>query len=193
MISLRIQYQFESKYGLQLYEILKRYADRDADEPWWPVKTSELRDLLGCRDKLTDWKDFRRRALDPALEEINALAEFVVAMEEVRQGRGRGGGQVVGMIFKVRRKDRDEAENAVRELEKPRVQRRGERKLRDEDTSVQKALNWLHSSDYSTRLRWQKRAEELGVVVPKAAVAPENLGKWVPAIARILVQEEGVR
>jgi hypothetical protein len=41
-ISLRVIYQFESKYALILYEILKRYADRDAASPYWAVKTSEL-------------------------------------------------------------------------------------------------------------------------------------------------------
>jgi Initiator Replication protein, WH1 len=51
-ISLKIIYQFESKYGLILYEILKRYADRDAAEPYWAVKTLELRDLLLLCHKL---------------------------------------------------------------------------------------------------------------------------------------------
>ncbi|WP_158660250.1 hypothetical protein [Niveispirillum cyanobacteriorum] len=43
-----------------------------------------MRDLLGCRDMLTDWKDSRRRALDPALEEIDQLAEFRVLVVETR-------------------------------------------------------------------------------------------------------------
>ena len=103
-ISLRVIYQFESKYALILYEILKRYADRDAIEPYWAVKTPELRDLLGCRERLKDWKDFRRRALNPALEEIDRLSEFAVEVLEIRQGGGRGGGKVVGVTFRIRRK-----------------------------------------------------------------------------------------
>jgi hypothetical protein len=191
-ISLRVIYQFESKYGLILYEILKRYADRVAPTPYWAVRTSELRDLLGCRDKLHDWKDFRRRALDPALDEIGRLSEFVVALDEIRQGGGRGGGRVVGCTFWIHRKDRDAAEAVARDLGKPKLQRRGERRSRAGDACVGEAIRWMETSDYQTRARWQKRAEELGVVLPPAAAARENLSKWVPAIATLIVEEEGL-
>jgi plasmid replication initiation protein len=190
-ISLRVVYQFESKYALILYEILKRYADRDALEPYWAVKTSELRDLLGCREKLADWKDFRRRALDPALEEIERLSEFAVELDEIRQGGGRGGGRVVGATFRVRRKDRTEAELAVRELEKPKVQRWGERKVKAEEAMTGRALRFLESADISTRMRWAARAETVGVTVPNTS--REDLAKWVPAIARMICEEEGFR
>ena len=193
-ISLRVMYQFESKYALILYEILKRYADRSAEEPYWPVKVSELRDLTGCRDKLPDWKDFRRRALDPAMDEINRLAEFTVAMDEIRQGRGRGGGQVVGVTFRVRRKEVDEATATVRELEKPKAQRRGERKAKSEDQAAldasRKAMAFLTGAEPSVRLKWVRKAEDVGVAVPKAGVAVENLGKWVPSIAHLIIEEE---
>jgi hypothetical protein len=190
-ISLRVIYQFESKYALILYEILKRYPDRDAAEPYWAVKTSELRDLLGCRELLKDWKDFRRRALDPALDEIDRLSEFAVEVFEVRQGGGRGGGKVVGVTFKIRRKERKEAETAVRELEKPRAQRRGEKKMEIEDREIATALRWLSGSVATVRFRWQKRAEELGVILPAAASAAENLPKWVGQLRRSSVVRSG--
>jgi plasmid replication initiation protein len=190
-ISLKVVYQFESKYALILYEILKRYADRDAIEPYWAVKTSELRDLLGCRDKLADWKDFRRRALDPALDEIGQLSGFSVQLDEIRQGGGRGGGRVVGCTFRVRRKDRADAEQAARELEKPKAQRRGERKGKAEDANVSLALRYLEQADASTRIRWAKHAEALGVVVPNPS--REHLAKWVPSVATLICEEEGVR
>jgi plasmid replication initiation protein len=189
-ISLKVVYQFESKYALILYEILKRYADRDAQKPFWPVKTSELRDIMGCRDKLKDWKDFRRRALDPALTEIGELAEFTVEVDEVRQGGGRGGGKVVSCVFHVIKKDRQAAEATIRELEKPKVQRRGEKVAKAEDSAIDTALRWLAGAEPSIRLRWQKRAEELGVALPPAATAPDNLAKWVPAIAVVVCREE---
>jgi plasmid replication initiation protein len=190
-ISLRVVYQFESKYALILYEILKRYSDRDALQPYWAVKTSELRDLLGCRDKLADWKDFRRRALDPALDEIGQLSEFTVELDDIRQGGGRGGGRVVGATFRVRRKDRTQAEEAIRELEKPKVQRRGERKVKAEAAMVARAQRFLETADPSTRMRWAARAQTVGVTVPSSS--REDLAKWVPAIARIICEEEGFR
>ena len=189
-ISLRVTYQFESKYALILYEVLKRYSDRTAETPYWSVKTSELRDIMGCRDKLKDWKDFRRRALDPALTEIGELAEFTVEVDEVRQGGGRGGGKVVSCVFHVIKKDRQAAEATIRELEKPKVQRRGEKVAKAEDSAIDTALRWLAGAEPSIRLRWQKRAEELGVALPPAATAPDNLAKWVPAIAVVVCREE---
>jgi plasmid replication initiation protein len=192
-ISLQVMYQFESKYAFIIYEILKRYSDRDAADPYWAVKTSELRDILGCRDRLKDWKDFRRRAIDPAVSEIAQLSEFALELDEIRQGGGRGGGRVVGVVFRIRRKSRSEAEAAARELEKPKFQRRGERKLRDEDAVVAKALRWMETADYSTRVRWEHRAQDLGVMVPKGGAARENLAKWVPAIARMVCEEEMIR
>lgn len=189
-ISLKVIYQFSSKYGLILYEILKRYADRDAEAPWWAVKTSELRDLLGCRDKLKDWKDFRKRALDPALEEIGALAEFTAEVDEVRQGSGRGGGRVVSVVFHIRRKERQDAEKTVKELEKPKIQRLGEKAAKVEEANVVTALRWLDGADAGTRMRWAKQAETIGVALPPAASARENLAKWVPAVASLIVKAE---
>jgi plasmid replication initiation protein len=191
-ISLRVIYQFESKYGLILYEILKRYADRVAPTPYLAVRTSELRDILGCRDKLHDWKDFRRRALDPALDEIGRISEFVVALDEIRQGGGRGGGRVVGCTFWIHRKGRDAAEVVARDLSKSKLQRRGERRARAEDVWVGKAMHWMETTDYQTRARWEKRAESLGVVLPPAAAARENLSKWVPTIAKLVCEEESL-
>lgn len=195
-ISLKVVYQFESKYALILYEILKRYADRDAAAPYWTVNTSELRDLLGCRDKLKDWKDFNVRALQPALEEINALAGFEVAISEKRQGRGRGGGRVVEATFHITRKDAAQAEQAARQLDKLRVQRRGERKLKAEELAstrnIRLAMAWLEGADVQTRMRWVRRAEQTGLELPKGAAARENLGRWAPFIADEIVTEENL-
>lgn len=195
-ISLKVVYQFESKYSLILYEILKRYADRDAAAPFWTVKTSELRDLLGCRDKLKDWKDFNVRAIQPALEEINSLAGFEVSITEKRQGRGRGGGRVVEATFHIARKDAAQAEQAARQLDKLRLQRRGERKLKDEEQASSRnarlALVWLEGADVQTRMRWVRRAEQAGLELPKGAAARENLARWAPFIADEIVVEENL-
>ena len=192
-LSLRAIYQFESKYGLILYEILKRYADRDAPGPYWAVQASQLRELLGCRDHLKDWKDFRRWALNPAVDEIGRISEFNVEVFETRQGGGRGGGKVVGITFRIHSKERPEAEQAVRELDKPRLQRRGEQKIRIEERETTLALRWLQGADVAARFKWMNRAKELGVHLPPAATAPENLVKWVPPIAALVCREERLK
>jgi hypothetical protein len=47
----------------------------------------------------------------------------------------------------------------------------------------------LEGADAATRMR---RAEELGVTVPKGGIPRENLPKWVPAITQLICDEEGV-
>jgi hypothetical protein len=198
-LSLSVIYQFTSKYSLTLYEILKRYADRRASEPYWSARIEEVRDVLGCRDKLKGYKDFRKKALDPALEEINQLAEFSIEMDEVRQGRGGNGGRVVGLVFRVKTKEIGDLEKAVRMADKPKVQRLGEAAERREaritgqvlrDKAAVVALRWLEAADFGTRKKWVERAKQVGIALPAAATAPTNLRKWVPAIAEVLVAEE---
>ncbi len=198
-LSLSVIYQFTSKYALTLYEVLKRYADRRSPEPYWNARIDEVRDVLGCRDKLKGYKDFRKKALDPALTEINELAEFSVDMEEIRQGRGGNGGRVIGLVFQVRTKELTELEKAVRMAEKPRVQRQAEAAERQQarkdahvlrDKAAVHALRWLETSDFATRQKWAERARQVGITLPAAATAPNNLRKWVPAIADCIVREE---
>ncbi|MQP68111.1 RepB family plasmid replication initiator protein [Niveispirillum sp. SYP-B3756] len=196
-LSLRIIYEFESKYALTLYEVLKRYADRNAAEPYWQTKVEELRAILGCVDKLKDWKDLRKYALDPALAEIARLGDFEATLHEIRQGGGRGGGRVVGCVFRIQRKSKQEAEQAVREIAKPKAQRRGERAAQKEEGAfaarVDAALRFLEGAELGKRMEWAKRAEELGMTLPPAATAKDNLRKWVPALAEIVVDEEHLR
>jgi hypothetical protein len=121
---------------------------------------------------------------------IGRLSEFAVELFETRQGGGRGGGKVVGVTFRVCRKPLEEAEGAVRELDKTRLQRRGEQKVRAEEREAGLALRWLEGSDVAARFRWAKRAENLGLTLPPAATAPHNFAKWVPAVAGLIVREE---
>ena len=192
-ISLKISYQFSTKYGLILYEVLKRYADRDAEAPWFSVQMDDLRDILGCRDRLKDFKDLRQRALIPAITEINELAEFQVEMDETRQGGGRGGGKVVSVVFHIRRKARADAEKAARELDKPRLQRRGEKAVVADDAAAAIAMDFMEGADLATRVRWQKEAIAMGVKMPAAATARASLAQWVPAIAAVICRVEGLK
>jgi hypothetical protein len=192
-ISLRVVYQCDSKYTLILYQVLKRYADRNAAVPYWQVTVTELRDILGCSDKLKDWKDFRRSALNPAIEEIAQIAEFSVELNEIRQGRGRGGGKVIAVVFQIRKKAPAEATETVRVLDRHRLQRRVDRKNGTKlSTRAQAALAFMNNADSSKRIAWIKRAEALGVKLPQAAAARENLARWVPAMASAIIEEEGL-
>ncbi|WP_160105832.1 MULTISPECIES: replication initiation protein [unclassified Azospirillum] len=197
-LSLRIIYAFESKYALTLYEVLKRYADRHAAEPYWQTRVEELRAILGCVDKLKDWKDLRKYALDPALAEIARLGDFAATLHEIRQGGGRGGGRVVGCVFRIQRKCKQAAEPAMRELATPKPQHRGDAAARQQEDGlfaarVEAALRFLEGAELAKRMEWARRAADLGMTLPPAATAKDNLHKWGPALAEIIVEEEHLR
>lgn len=99
----RVVFSFTSQYALRLYETLQRYADRRI-KPWLlRVDVDRLRLLIGIREgQLQGFGRLWQRALQPALEQINAFAEFEVACE-VHRGNGRGS-PVEGVTLTVRPK-----------------------------------------------------------------------------------------
>lgn len=80
--------QFDSKYGLIIYESLlsnwKQYAD--SNEFTYDVDT--LRYITGTEKKLKKWVNFEARVLKTAVEDINHMqGEFLVKYEKIRHGR----------------------------------------------------------------------------------------------------------
>jgi len=109
-IKLAILGQFICKYAPTLYENLELYANRDISKSW-DVDVVEFRSLLGVADKMSNFGDFRRYVLSPALKEINEKADFTVEVEEVRASKGTGR-KVERLIFTVAIKPEREAEEA---------------------------------------------------------------------------------
>lgn len=97
-VSMPIVRAFQSKYGVRLYENLESVANRHVKE--WVVTVDDLRVLLGVGEKLKGWAALYRRAIEPALSEVNALADFEANWEVQRQ-RGR---KVVSVRFTVAKK-----------------------------------------------------------------------------------------
>jgi plasmid replication initiation protein len=64
----------KKKYSPRLYELLMSYKINN--EEWW-FSVEKLKYLLNCQNYKT-WKDFRSRALDPAIEEINRFTDMKV-------------------------------------------------------------------------------------------------------------------
>lgn len=80
--------QFDSKYGLIIYESLlsnwKQYAD--SNEFTYDVDT--IRYITGTEKKLKKWVNFEARVLKTAVEDINHMqGEFLVKYEKIRHGR----------------------------------------------------------------------------------------------------------
>lgn len=88
---LRVHFliKLSGKYAVTLYEILEGFANRRDGE--CRVTVNELRQWLKVPDNTyDDWRDFRKRVLNPAVEQINADplgAGFTVDYEPIRKGR----------------------------------------------------------------------------------------------------------
>ncbi len=84
-IDLFIQSQFRSSYGLALYENCIRYRGLPFTK-WMEMNT--FRKLMGVpNDKYSIFRDFKKRVLDKAVEEVNTYSDLVVESELQREGR----------------------------------------------------------------------------------------------------------
>jgi plasmid replication initiation protein len=80
-------FAFSSKYALALYEMVQKRGNlkfKTSEE--FPVET--FRGMLGVEPgKLTQFKSFKQRAIDPAMLEVNGLGEFGCKVEPIYTGR----------------------------------------------------------------------------------------------------------
>lgn len=84
----KFQYTIEarSKYTIPLYELLKSW-ERVKDHKK-KFEVGELRLYMDAMEKSKDnISEFKRRALDPALEEINEITDLNVRYTEIKKGR----------------------------------------------------------------------------------------------------------
>ena len=118
----RVVFSFTSLYALRLYESLQRHADRRV-KPWRvTLDVEKLRLLLGVKPgQLAGFGNLKQRALDPALEQINAFAEFDVACDFVR-GTGRGA-PVKEIVLTISAKSETAAVRALYDANKTKAER----------------------------------------------------------------------
>lgn len=108
----------QSKYAITLYELGCLYAGRR--HPEMDLTVPDLRLKLGVPEgNYSDWANLRRRVLDPAKLEIDALAHFTLQVEEVRNGR-----KVVRVRLRFLLKDDRGIDAAADELERPKAGRK---------------------------------------------------------------------
>ena len=98
-----------SKYAVRLYELLKSYQFTGAVQ----VDTPTLKEIL-CAESYTNYKDFRKRVLAPALDELNLLTDINATADEIKDGR-----KVASVLFHITLKDYDE--NWLAEKERERI------------------------------------------------------------------------
>lgn len=93
----------KSKYSLRLYQILKRYEYEDNDPV---IDLEELKYMLDTDYK--EYKDFRRRVLEPSQKAINNKSDILFKYEEIKEKR-----KVMSLKFIIdSKKDLQGTENA---------------------------------------------------------------------------------
>lgn len=120
-ISRRAVLSFESRYSLRLYLFLSLRANlRKVSED---LSLDDLRAMLGVPvNALPRWQDVKRRALDPAIAEINHLAGFHAGYTPITRGR-----RIEGVRMSWGLKNRAELVKADQELSRHRTGRKARR------------------------------------------------------------------
>lgn len=88
-----------SQYSPRLYEILKSYQYNNRQ---WFFDIDDLKILLDCKSYV-NFNDFKRRVLDPAVEEINKYTDIAIFYTATKNGR-----KVVKINFFMDRKTESE-------------------------------------------------------------------------------------
>lgn len=108
--SYNLQYvlPMSSQYSPRLYEILKSYQKNNRE---WYFELDDLKRLLDCQS-YERWPDFRRRALEPAVEEINQYTDINIAWDVEKEGK-----KVTRVIFYMAKKNADALLDAKRAIQ----------------------------------------------------------------------------
>ena len=94
-IDLVIQSKFRSSYGLALYENCIRYRGLPHTK-WFDMAL--FKKLMGIPDGMYDvFRDFKRRVLDKAVDEVNSHSDLVIEDDYGKEGR-----KVVKVRFKLK-------------------------------------------------------------------------------------------
>ena len=116
-----VMFSFTSKYALALYEAVCLRANLRVDEQMFGI--NEFRALLGVeKDQYPGIPQLKQKVLTPAVSEVNALSDFNVRVQIVREG-GLQRGTVTGFLLWWERKSSEEWRAVMDELDRPRVGR----------------------------------------------------------------------
>lgn len=78
--------RFKSKYSIRLYELVKSIHFHELDTYTREFELDELRRMLGAETYKT-YQTFKKRALEPAISEVNSYSDKNVSYEPIKKGR----------------------------------------------------------------------------------------------------------
>lgn len=110
---------FLSKYSVSLYENIAQLVNLDYKQSQtWSL--AEFRDLMGVQDgQYKTFGEFNKHVLKPAVQEINALAAFTIAVLPVKEGK-----RVAQIMVQWRPKDAAARQAAMKEVESTKIGRK---------------------------------------------------------------------
>jgi hypothetical protein len=135
-IKLHMMFAFSTKYAMALYEALclRRNLNRTEEK----LSFDELREVMGVApNKLTGFPQFKQTALVPAVAEINALSDFNLVVEPLRES-GKQRGTLTGFWLSWSVKGAEEWEKVVAELSRSKIGRKA--RIRGTNEAVSPAL-----------------------------------------------------
>jgi Initiator Replication protein len=88
--------KFQSLYAAKLYEVMALHINRH--HKIWEPSIEEFREFMGIGELYERYDNLRKRVIESAVEEVNAIAPFSVRVEDRRGGKG---GKVIGLRFFV--------------------------------------------------------------------------------------------
>jgi hypothetical protein len=117
-----VVFAFTSKYSLALYELIS--ARINLKHMWQEeFSVEDLRALLGVPDgKLERIPNLLQKVINPAVLEVNGLADFGVKIDVIREG-GKVRGLVTGFRVSWWRKSEHELKSAYSELKRSKIGR----------------------------------------------------------------------
>ena len=117
-IQSQVMFAFTSKYALALYELLQKRVNLShvfSEE----FELDDFRKLLGVPDgKLTEFFNLNAKCIQPALLEVNGLADYGVKLESLKRGK-----TVYAIKMHWWKKSRRDRELAYVELQRSKVGR----------------------------------------------------------------------
>ena len=122
-----VMHQLSSKYSLALYEMIQRRGNMS--KQWTETFTlDDLRSLLGVADgRLSAYKNFKAKAIKPAVEEVNGLSDFGIKFFETKKGK-----TVTHVTIGWHKKSMAELKASFKELRSSRIGRRSRLKGNEE-------------------------------------------------------------
>lgn len=130
ILSRKALLAFESRYALRLYEMVALRIGLERTRQDFSIE--DLRERLGVpQGKLLKWDALRRKAIDPAVAEVNQLSGFRVDYTPLKKGRS-----FVGITLHWKLAPASERAQIQRELESSRIGRSARRSGQEEKVVI---------------------------------------------------------